>query len=86
MGERSVTGARLTRRRAITYGVGAAAAVVVPGLRVAGWPRGLALRRQVSLTGAFPDASLGPGHRRVDMPVVAAGSAPGRPVGFPPLL
>jgi FtsP/CotA-like multicopper oxidase with cupredoxin domain len=42
MGERSVTGARVTRRRAITYGVGAAAAVVVPGLRVAGWPRGTA--------------------------------------------
>jgi FtsP/CotA-like multicopper oxidase with cupredoxin domain len=42
MGERSVTGARLTRRRAITYGVGATAAVIVPGLRVAGWPRGTA--------------------------------------------
>jgi FtsP/CotA-like multicopper oxidase with cupredoxin domain len=42
MGERSGTGLRVTRRRAITYGVGATAAVIVPGLRAAGWPRGTA--------------------------------------------
>jgi FtsP/CotA-like multicopper oxidase with cupredoxin domain len=39
--DRSATGAGLTRRRAITYGVGATTAVMAPGLLETVWPRGV---------------------------------------------
>ena len=38
----SATGARLTRRRAITYGVGATTVLAVPGLLENVWPRSVA--------------------------------------------